>query len=247
MPKTRHVPSWPSTSRLLATGAFVDWHEHDADHVVLPLSGVLAFRTPQGSWVVPAPGHAAWIPAGTPHSHLAHRRTELRTLLLPGRAGPPLDEPTVLVVDPLFRALVRTLADEPPDDEDEYLRLVDVLLDRVRHRPVRPLHLPEPSDDRLAAVARILDATPGDTRTLDELGAAVGASGRTLSRLCGSELGLSFPLWRTQVRLGHSLVLLAEGRTVAQAAHACGWASSSAFIAVFRDFFGVTPRTYQRG
>ncbi|MBO0828346.1 MAG: helix-turn-helix transcriptional regulator [Streptosporangiales bacterium] len=248
MPKTRHAPVRPaSTAQLLTSGSRIDWHRHEADQVVMPLSGVVAFMTDAGTWMVPAPGRAAWIPADTPHAHLAHRRTELRSVQLsPGR-GPRFASPTILAVDPLFRALVVTLADDAPADRAEHGRLMAVLRDRVVRREQRPLHLPEPRDDRLAALARLLAADPGDRRGLDALGPLVGASGRTLSRLCRDELGLTFPFWRTQIRLGHALVLLAEGSSVTRAAHACGWSSASAFIAVFRDFFGTTPSAYQRG
>lgn len=246
MLETRQPIRITATAKLLASGARIDWHVHETDHLCLPLSGVLAVMTEVGSWVVAAPGRAAWIPAGTWHSHIAHRRTELRTLLLPGPTDPSMALPTVLVVDRLFRELVRTLVEDPPDDPDEYRHLATALRDRVKHRPVRPLLLPEPKDDRLVALGRLLDVDPADGRTLDELGAQVGSSARTLSRLCRAELGITFPLWRTQLRLSHSLVLLAEGRTVTSTAHACGWANTSTFIACFKDFFGVTPRVYQQ-
>src|SRR5690606_13719633 len=122
-------------------------------------------------------------------------------------------------VDQLFRELARALIEDPPDDPEEYQHLATALRDRVRRRPERPLLLPEPKDDRLVALGRLLDADPADARTLDELGAQVGSSARTLSRLCRTELGITFPVWRTRIRLSHSLVLLAEGRTVTSTAH----------------------------
>ncbi|MET8338388.1 helix-turn-helix domain-containing protein [Streptosporangium canum] len=70
-------------------------------------------------------------------------------------------------------------------------------------------------------------------------------SDRTLTRLCRAELGMSFPQWRTQLRLHHALRLLAEGTPVTAVAHQCGWASSSAFIDVFRRAFGHTPGTHR--
>ncbi|MQA01668.1 MAG: helix-turn-helix domain-containing protein [Streptosporangiales bacterium] len=235
-----------ATTRRLASGATIDWHVHESDQICLPLSGVLAFLTKVGSWVVAAPDRAAWIPAGVWHSHVAHRHTELRSVLLPGPTERDLQAPTVLVVDRLCRELVRTLVEEPPTDPVEYEHLTAALQHRIRHRQVRALHLPEPRDDRLVHLAQLLNAHPGETRTLEQLGSEIGASARTLSRLCRAELGLTFPSWRTQIRLSHSLVLLADGRTVTATASACGWASISTFIACFRDFFGVTPRAYQQ-
>ncbi|WP_327641053.1 helix-turn-helix domain-containing protein [Kribbella sp. NBC_00482] len=52
---------------------------------------------------------------------------------------------------------------------------------------------------------------------------------------------MTFPQWRTQLRLHEALRLLAEGASVTQVAHRCGWASTSAFIDTFRRAFGHTP------
>ncbi|MET9313208.1 helix-turn-helix domain-containing protein [Kribbella sp. NPDC003505] len=52
---------------------------------------------------------------------------------------------------------------------------------------------------------------------------------------------MSFPQWRTQLRLHEALVLLADGESVTRVAHATGWASTSAFIDTFKSAFGHTP------
>jgi AraC-like DNA-binding protein len=120
-------------------------------------------------------------------------------------------------------------------------RLRGVLLDQLRRSAQRPTYLPAARDPRLAAVCRLLQADPADNRTLTQLGAVVGASERTLSRLCKADLGMTFPQWRTQLRLHEALRLLAEGESVTRVAHQTGWASASAFIDTFRRTFGHTP------
>jgi AraC-like DNA-binding protein len=64
------------------------------------------------------------------------------------------------------------------------------------------------------------------------------------SRLFRQEAGMSFPQWRTQFRLEHALVLLADRTPVTTTALACGWSNPSAFIETFRRCFGATPRTF---
>ncbi|MEU5282163.1 helix-turn-helix transcriptional regulator [Streptomyces asoensis] len=81
-------------------------------------------------------------------------------------------------------------------------------------------------------------ATPN--RSLDDLGGQIGASARTLSRHLRDDLGLTYPQWRTQIRLNHALVLLADDTPVTAVAHHCGWSSASTFIDVFRRTFGHT-------
>ena len=78
-------------------------------------------------------------------------------------------------------------------------------------------------------------------RTLAEIGRQIGAGSRTLSRRLRAELGLTYHQWRTQIRLHHALILLAEDVAVTAVAHRCGWSSASTFIDVFRRVFGYTP------
>jgi AraC-like DNA-binding protein len=56
---------------------------------------------------------------------------------------------------------------------------------------------------------------------------------------------MTFYQWRTQIRLCHALVLLADGHDISHVAHACGWANPSSFIAAFTDLVGTTPGRYQ--
>ncbi|WP_374196775.1 helix-turn-helix domain-containing protein [Streptomyces sp. ISL-100] len=59
-------------------------------------------------------------------------------------------------------------------------------------------------------------------------------------------LGMTFPQWRTQLRLYHALRMLAVDTPVTTVAHHCGWSATRAFIDVFRRAFGDTPGAYSR-
>jgi AraC-like DNA-binding protein len=136
-------------------------------------------------------------------------------------------------------------------DRAALARLRRVLVDELHEAHEQPLQLPEPRDDRLQAIAQILYQQPADNTSLAELGQAIGASGRTLSRLFHNELGMTFYEWRTQLRIYHALVLLADGHDTTHVAHACGWANPSSFIAAFTSIIGTTPgrhrTSHQRG
>ncbi|MEU6666916.1 helix-turn-helix transcriptional regulator [Streptomyces sp. NPDC046727] len=241
MTQIRHEPVAPTRTQWLAAGASIDAHRHDEHQIVYAGRGVLAVTTDAGSWVAPAT-RALWVPAGTVHAHQAHGTLELHLVGLPAAENPlGLDAPTVLAVSPLLRELIVAHTRGPADGSPERARLRAVLLDQLRASPERPLHLPTPSSPVLRALCDILRADPADGRTLAELGRVVGASDRTLSRLFRGDLGMTFPQWRTQVRLHHALVLLAERTPVTTVAHRCGWSSASAFIDVFRRAFGHTP------
>jgi transcriptional regulator GlxA family with amidase domain len=120
-------------------------------------------------------------------------------------------------------------------------RLHRVLVDELHEAHEQPLQLPEPHDDRLQAIAQNLYKKPADNTSLAELGQTIGASARTLSRLFHNELGMTFYEWRTQLRIYHALVLLADGHDITHVAHACGWANPSSFIAAFTNIIGTTP------
>ncbi|MFD5753373.1 AraC family transcriptional regulator [Streptomyces sp. NPDC127033] len=244
MTEIRHEPVAPTRTQWLASGAAIDAHRHDDHQIVYAGRGVLAVTTGTGSWIAPAT-RAIWVPAGTVHAHQAHGELELHLVGLPAGDNPPgLDRPTVLAVGPLLRELILAYTRAPQDDSPERGRLRAVLLDQLRASPQQPLHLPAPTAPQLKTVCGILRTNPADDRTLAALGREAGASDRTLSRLFKADLGMTFPQWRTQLRLYHALVLLAEDTPVTTVAQLCGWSSASAFIDVFRRTFGHTPGTH---
>ncbi|HZZ50174.1 MAG TPA: helix-turn-helix domain-containing protein [Pseudonocardia sp.] len=55
----------------------------------------------------------------------------------------------------------------------------------------------------------------------------------------------SFRAWRTQLRIQHALVLLAQGDSVQKTANACGWSNPSSFIDAFTAVLGDTPGRYR--
>lgn len=237
----RHTPVARTALRRLAAGAGIDAHRHDDHQIVYAARGVLSVTTGGGRWIAPAT-RAIWVPACTVHEHRAYGETDLHTIGLPAGQNPlGLATPAVLAVGPLLRELIIAYTASPVTDSAERGRLRAVLLDQLRRSPQQPIRLPSPHDPRLAVLCTLLAADPADSRSLAALGAQVGASERTLSRLFRTELHMTFPQWRTQLRLHHALILLAEDVPVTAAAHRCGWASASAFIDVFRRTFGHTP------
>jgi AraC-like DNA-binding protein len=219
---------------------------------VYAAGGVLSVRTDRGTSIVPA-NRVAWTPAGAAHSHRAHGRTDMRILFLPAslaRLEP--GHPAVFMVSDLAREILLTLTgprnyDPAARDWDRAARarLRRVLVDELHEAREQPLQLPEPHDDRLRAIAQILYQEPADSTSLAGLGQAIGASSRTLSRLFRNELGMTFYEWRTQLRVYHALVLLADGHDTTRVAYACGWANPSSFIAAFTSLVGTTPGRYR--
>ncbi|WP_432974039.1 AraC family transcriptional regulator [Dactylosporangium sp. CA-233914] len=234
----------PTRAQWLASGGEIDAHRHDDHQIIYAARGVLAVTTSEGSWVAPGT-RAIWVPAGTVHAHRAYGELELHLVGLPATSNPlGLQTPTVLSVGPLLRELLIAYTRDAGEQSPERDRLRAVLLDQLRACAQQPLHVPTPTEPLLRAVCALLQADPGDNRTLADLGREVGASDRTLSRMFRRDLGMTFPQWRTQLRLHHALILLADRAPVTSVAHQCGWSSASVFIDVFRRTFGHTPGTY---
>jgi AraC-like DNA-binding protein len=218
---------------------------HPRGHLVYAARGVLSVHTERGTSIVPA-NRVAWTPAGFTHYHRAHSDTDMRIVFLEAslaRLAP--GHPAVFMVSGLAREVLLALTGPRSYDRAALTRLRRVLVDELREAREQPLQLPEPRDDRLQAIAQRLYEQPGDNSSLAELGQAIGASGRTLSRLFHNELGMTFYEWRTQLRIYHALVLLADGHNTTRVAHACGWANPSSFIAAFTSIIGTTPGRYR--
>ncbi|WP_235619084.1 AraC family transcriptional regulator [Embleya scabrispora] len=248
---------WPSGGRhLWPSGGASAPQSHSRGHLVYAAGGVLTVHTDRGTSIVPA-DRIAWTPADCLHRHRAHGDTDMRIVFLaPSLARRIPDRPAVFLASGLAREVLLALTGPPRGDGGSAAqaysrgarsRLLRVLVDELRETREQPLHLPEPQDDRLRSLARILSQTPADNSTLAELGRAVGAGSRTLSRLLRDELGMTFHELRTQLRIHHALVLLADGHDTTRTAHACGWANPSSFITAFTHIIGTTPGRYRTG
>ncbi|MGD0556305.1 MAG: helix-turn-helix transcriptional regulator [Streptosporangiaceae bacterium] len=250
MPETRQLwPSSPAKSRVLAHGESIPAHHHLDGQLVYAATGVLTVSTAHGSWIAPAT-RAVWTPPGHEHWHRAYGITDMRILRLPASVAADISarlpgQPVVVAVSPLLREVLLALTTPRAQHLTAKDHLLHVAVAEFVGAPEQPLHLPEPNDDRLSAATNLLHADPANPVTLTQLGRAIGASERTLSRLFHDELGMSFRQWRTQLRLHHALVLLASGQQVSDVAIACGWANPTSLIAAFSLAVGQTPARYQ--
>ena len=84
------------------------------------------------------------------------------------------------------------------------------------------MRLPLPRDERLARVSHALLDDVGDDRGLDDWSYFAGMSRRAFMRAFSAEVGMSFGRWRQQARLFAALEMLAQGKSVTEAAVAVG-------------------------
>jgi AraC-like DNA-binding protein len=206
----------------------------------------MTVTTEQGSWVVP-PHRALWIPGVVVHTIRLSGPVAMRGLYFDPQAAEFLGKTCkVILMSPLLRELVLEIVAAPLDyDENGRMgHVAALILDEIRTLEAQPLHVPMPRDRRLRTVCTALLREPGRTETLEEWSGIAGASSRTLTRLFASETRMRFVDWRHQARLAEALVRLAQGKDVASVARGLGYASASAFTAMFRRTLGKTPRDY---
>ncbi len=225
-------------------------HRHRRAQLVYAVEGVMTVETDEGLWVVP-PLRALWVPPGVVHSIRMTGRVQMRTVYFDAAALAQASPPArcaVLGVSPLLRELIVRIVESDASGEkiepSHRYRIVGVLLDELCESPVNPLEVPMPHDPRLRRIADVVLAEPSDNRDLAAWASFAGIGERTLARLFPSETGMTFVRWRQQVRLLRALERLGVGESVTTVALETGYSSTSAFVKLFRESFGVTPGRY---
>jgi AraC-like DNA-binding protein len=239
--------AWPVTAlaKDYAAGWHVPTHRHRRGQVVYAESGVMRVTTREGIWMVP-PQRALWMPVGMPHDARMEGRVAARTLYLDRATSASLGARCkIVVVTKLLRELILEAVRVYGARDARRMRLVSpLLLNELRSADEGGMCIPTPSDPRLARVcSRVLgDAASADT--IDQLAQQGGASSRTMARLFERELKMSFVRWRQHVRLARALSQMTTGDAIKTVARDAGYASCSAFSAMFKRVLGVTPTRY---
>lgn len=221
-------------------------HFHTEDQFVYASKGLMTIYTKDGFWIVP-PSRAVWIPAKVVHSIRITGKVSMRTLYFEPKFVKSLPKKCfVMNVSPLLRELTlhackfQKLAVKVPREK----RIVELIVDELESRNVVPLQLPLPTDPRARRFADLLIGNPSDQRRLDELCDTCGASKRTVERLFQEQTHMTVGKWRQQLRMLHSIQILASGEKVINVALEAGYSSPSAFISAFRKVLGNTPSNY---
>ncbi|HPW08683.1 MAG TPA: helix-turn-helix transcriptional regulator [Burkholderiaceae bacterium] len=239
-------------SRTMPVDTHFEPHQHAWAQLAYCTTGVLQLTVAQQpvghiTYIVP-PSRAVWVAPGALHAINVLETAAFRTLYIdPGVVPAGWRGSRVMVVSSLMRELIQALdapVDMPLAATREQL-LTTLLLDEITHATTQALGVPMPSphhgDKRLRALCEAVLRAPGDRATLADWAADIGASERTVARLFRTELHTSYQQWRQQAVLAHALPLLARGTPISQVAAATGYASDSAFSAMFKTAMGQPP------
>ena len=241
-----------SRARSLAMDAHIQPHQHPWSQFTYCASGLMQVTVTQGevqtTYIVPST-RAVWLPRQVQHTVVVLETAELRTVdIAPTVLPPEWTECRVLVVSKLLRELIHALEGSEVSPREE--ALMALTIDEITRADTQPLGVPMPhpehGDKRLRALCEAVLRNPAEKSHLRDWVAQVGASERTVARLFRDELGTSYQQWRQQAVLAHALPQLARGLSIAQVAAASGYASDSAFSAMFKQAMGNAPSYFQR-
>ncbi|WP_353476216.1 helix-turn-helix transcriptional regulator (plasmid) [Salipiger sp. H15] len=217
---------------------------HAWGEFVYSFSGVTELRL-AGQHLLAPPHMGFWIPPGVQHVGFNRRAAvHFSAYISEDLCGAMPERTCSLLVTPLLRAILDSLAETRFTNTEAQSRLLRVMVDELGNCATADSFVPESADPVLAPLLEALRDSPADARSNAQLARAFGLSERTLVRRCTQELGMSLSEWRQRVRVVRGISLLQEGQSVESVALDLGYGTASAFIAMFRRITGSSPARF---
>lgn len=226
---------------------FYPKHAHAWGEFIYAFDGALEVNIEQINYLTPPP-YGIWLPPHLQHSGINRNDVTYCTLYIheslcqrmPQQAG-------ILLSAPLVSALLEHLRHTAFSEHDpEYIRLLQVLLDVLTHAELVGSYLPTTQHPALAKVLSHLHEFPADNSTLEQLAHMINMTERTLARYSQKELGMSLHEWRQRLKVMKAMSMLNQGKTIESIALDLGYASSSAFIYMFKRWMHFTPDQFRK-
>lgn len=222
-------------------------HAHAWGEFIYAFDGVLEVNIEQIHYLTPPP-YGIWLPPHMQHSGINRNDVTYCTLYvheslcqqMPQQAG-------ILLTATLVPSLLEHIRSHHlPDHDPEYLRLLQVLLDCLTHAELVGSYLPTTKHPALTQILNHLHEHPADDSTLEELAKMINMTERTLARYSQKELGMSLHEWRQRLKVMKAMSMLNKGKTIESIALDLGYASSSAFIYMFKRWMHFTPDQFRK-
>ena len=233
-------------------GSVIAPHSHNRAQLLYASQGSIRVHTADHVWLVPTQC-ALWIPAFVEHSVISLSDVRLSTALVEQTAAQILGTQCFLLrMTNLLRELVLRLNqldliqhNATPYGEDLHKALQLLIFEEIKQASTFPVDIPWPRDKRLVLICEQLIHHPNQVKDLNTWSDTIGTSSRTLIRLFRKETGLSYRGWIQHMHIVFAFSQLAEGEAVSRIATSLGYASPSAFSAMFKRHLGYSPQNFK--
>ena len=222
-------------------------HTHSKGQLILALHGHVTCEVQGKMWMVPTQS-AIWIPPHIIHSNRASDHAELcHVFIQPGELRMP-DQTCTFALSILGKELICHFAkqDQHYPHFSPTNRLAQVLIDVVSESPQQTMDLPLSSHPTVAKLAQLLLSCPDDRKTLPQWASYFATTPRTLARLIKRETGMTFGHWRAQLHVIIAVQKLMTNMPVQRVSEYLGYSSVSAFITMFKNILGESPKRYMK-
>jgi len=221
-------------------------HHHQRAQLLYAEYGTMLVDTPDQRWIVP-PHEGVWIPRGAPHGMRMLSDVGTRSVYFSEKTAGALPSACCVVgVSALLRQLLIAAADLPIDygPDSRASKVMALIVDEVTHAPVRPLSLPMPRHQQLAARCRAFAQTPQVGESIERWCRNLAMSRRTFTRIFRAQTGLSLGEWQRRACFQAAVQRLLAGENVTRIALDQGYSSPAAFTAMFRSITDMSPLAY---
>jgi AraC-like DNA-binding protein len=221
-------------------------HCHPRAQLIYSSEGTMKVVVKDKMWLVSS-RQAIWVPSMLEHQVYFLKSNHIRNLFIDPSVANRLPNACFAIdVSPWLKELVLKAVSIgcTYDMDSPNGRIITVLLDELATIKPTKCFLPVSDNLTIRKVIDVLLQNPGDERSMEEFASIACITPRTLSRLFSKELGLSFHEWRKQVRLLEAIIRLEKGHSIKEISFELGYNSPSAFIEMFRKWFGISPGKY---
>jgi AraC-like DNA-binding protein len=224
-------------------------HKHKKGQLSYVEGGLAYVHVSNKKIVIPA-RHYFWIPKGLEHSlKLGHSATILRNIFFysdDDGKHPFYKRVGIYPITDLLLEMIKYSENwegpiRPTDKRFQFLATIKNILPEISTQ-VLPIALPSTENERMKPIIKYLSSNVKAMHTLQSISNQFAMSGRSLSRLFQSTVGISFLQYLKLLRMFKALeMILQTDRSMSEIAYAVGYQSLSAFSNTFYQFTKHRP------
>ena len=219
-------------------------HSHPYGQFTYVRRGLIGLQTEREVWINEAK-RLFWIPPGLRHASRSQGPVDgWLVLIAPEYVRTLPQQVCVLHASSLLVASLERLGTLMERQD----HIADILLELIQfelhHTQTDTLKLRLPSSVRLLGWAMAFLKAPSVKASIEDAASEVGMSRRAFTRHFQCQTGCTFSRWKRLALVQRATERLAEGSSVTTIAFDLGYENPSAFIAMFKELRGASPKQF---